>query len=109
MTHEVELKADGSAKTVSLSDLPKSSRGNLWKLSLVDDFGFNACIKEKDVQGIAIVADNNDGWQIDSIVTYIAANEYNWKLSSVDLDAFKWVDQNFPDPSHKQFQLNLLI
>jgi len=79
----------------------------------VDDFGFNICIKEKDMQGIAIIANNNDGWHIyrlhSHLNMYIAANEYNWKLSSVDLDAFKWVDQNFPDPSHKQFQLNLLI
>ena len=107
VNHEIELTADGLSKVVSLTSLPNEARGNQWKLSLVDDFGFAFCIRKKDIQSIAIVADNVDGWKIDSIVTYVAANEHNRELSSVDLNANRWIQQN--NPSWKRFDLNLVI
>ena len=108
VSHTVELKADGSTKTAPLADLPDESRGNLWKLSLVDDFGFATCIRKKDIQGIAIVADDTDGWNIDSIFTYVAANEQCRYLSSFDCDVDRWVDQN-SFTSRKRFDLSLVI
>ena len=106
VNHEIELTADGK-RVASLANLPSESRGNLWKLSLVDDFGFAFCIRKKDIQSIAIIADNNDGWKIDSIVTYVAASEHSWELSSVDVNANKWIQQN--DLSRRRFDLNLVI
>ena len=108
VSHEIELKADGLAKTATLSNITGQLRGRLWKLSLVDDFGFTGCIRSKHIQGIAIVADNNDGWNIDSIVTHVAANEHSRKLSSVDLDVDRWVDLNSA-AERKRFDLNLVI
>ena len=107
VNHTIELTADGLYKVANLGNLPNKTRGNLWKLSLKDDFEFAFCIRKKDIQAIAIVADNNDGWKIDSIVTYVAASEHTWELSSVDLNANTWIQQN--DPSRKQFDLNLVI
>ena len=106
--HEIELKADGLAKTATFSNFPNQLRGNLWSLSLADDFGFAGCIRKKDIQGIAIIADNTNGWHIESIVTYVAGYKYDWDLSSVDLDVNKWVDTNSLD-SYKRFDLNLVI
>ena len=105
VNHKIEIKADGLTKTATLSNLPSLVRGQLWTLSLDDDFGFTSCIRVKDVQGIAIVADHVDGWKIDSIATYLASNKNNWKLSSVDLDVNQWVYLH----THKRFQLNLVI
>ena len=108
VSHTVELKADGLTKTTPLADLPDESRGNLWELSLMDDFGFATCIRKKDIQGIAIVADDTDGWNIDSIFTYVAANEQCRYLSSFDCDVDRWVDQN-SFTSRKRFDLSLVI
>ena len=108
VSHKIELKADGLAKTATLSNIPDQSRGQSWKLSLVDDFGFAGCICSKDIQGIAIVADNDDGWKIDSIFTHVAANEHRRKLSSVDLDVDRWVDLDSLT-ERKRFDLNLVI
>ena len=108
VAHKIELKADGLTNTTALADLPSESRGKQWKLSLLDDFGFAGCMRKKDIQGIAILADNNDGWNIDSIVTYVAASEHCRELSSVDFCVDRWVDQN-SFPERKRFDLNLVI
>ena len=96
MCHKIELQAKEVTKTQTLPDLPgddySSSKGDLWKLSIEDYFGFTGCITKKDIQGIALLAGNNDGWHIDSIVTYVAVNKFNWELCSVDLEANRWVD-----------------
>lgn len=111
-SHRIEIQANGLTKTTILSDLPKDdyspSKGDLWKLSIADDFKFTGCVSKKDIQGIGILAGGNNGWNINSIITYVAGNEYNWELSSVDLDVDRWIDQN-SKPSYKRFQLNLVI
>ena len=65
-------------------------------------------INQKSIQGIALLAGSNDGWHIDSVVTYVAVNKYNWELSSVDLDANRWIDGD-SSHSYKRFTLNLVI
>ena len=98
MCHKIELQAKEVTKTQTLPDLPgddySSSKRDLWKLSIENYFGFTGCITKhcQDIQGIALLAGNNDGWHIDSIVNYVAVNEFNWELCSVDLEANRWVD-----------------
>ena len=48
------------------------------------------------------------GTYIDSIVTYVAVSEFNWELSSVDLEANRWVDGDSLH-TYKRFALNLII
>ena len=93
-----------------MPDLPGDdySKGDLWKLSIKEDFGFSGCTTKKDIQGIAILAGGNDGWHIDSIVTYVAVNEHNWELSSVDLDVNRWVDGD-SSSKDKRLTLNLVL
>ena len=110
--HKIELKANVATKAIALPDLPgddySTSKGDLWELSLKDHFGLSGCITKKDIKGIAILAGSNDGWHIDSIVTYIAVNENNWELSSVDLRAKRWIDGN-TSFAQKRFELNLVL
>ena len=112
LLHKIELQAKGITKTQILPDLPgddySSSKGDLWKLSTEDYFGFTGCITKKDIQGIALLVGNNDGWHIDSIVTYVAVNEFNWELSSIDLEANRWVDGDSLH-TYKRFTLTLVI
>ena len=90
------LKAKGQTSIKNLPDLPRDDfepqKGDLWKLHIKDFFGFDDCITEKDVDGITIVQGSNDGWNIDSIVTFVVADQYYWELSSVDLDINQWID-----------------
>ena len=110
--HRIEVQANGLTKIEDLPDLPENdfspSKGDLWKLSISDFFGFTGCITRNDIQGVAILAGSNDGWNIDSIVTYVASSEHDWKLTSVDLDVDRWIDQN-SESSYKRFQLTLVI
>ena len=110
--HRIEIQANGLTKTEDLPDLPENdfspSKGDLWKLSISSYFGFTGCITKNDIQSIAILAGSNDGWNIDSIVTYVASSEHDWELSSVDLDVDRWIDQNSKS-SYKGFQLTLVI
>ena len=106
--HIIELTVDGLAKTATFTEFPGQSRGNLWSLSLSDKFGFPGCIRKKDIQGIALIPGNSDGWNIDSIVTYVASNDYNWELNSVDLDVNRWIDTD-SGKFRLRFDLNLVI
>ena len=110
--HRIEIQASGVMKIEELPDLPENdfhpSKGDLWKLSISDHFGFTGCITKNDIEGIAILAGSNDGWNIDSIVTYVASSEHDWELSSVDLDVDRWIDQN-SEASYKRFELTLVM
>ena len=108
VSHKIELTVDGLAKTAIFTNFPGQSRGNLWILSLADDFGFSGCICKKDVQGIALLEDDDDGWNIDSIVTYVSSNKYDWQQSSVDLDVNRWIDGDSLE-ARKRFDLSLVI
>ena len=111
-SHRIELRAKGVTKVKVLPNLPgddfSPSKGDLWTLSIKDYFGLYGCITKDDIQGIALLSGSNDGWHIDSVVTYVAVNQRMWELSSVDLDANRWIDG---DSSHtyKRFNLNLVI
>lgn len=82
-----------------------SNKGDLWKLSMTDFFSFTDCVSTRDIQGIAIVNSGDDGWNIDSIVTYAVYNQYFYEQTSVDLDVFRWVDSD--TVSNEVFQLTL--
>ena len=109
--HRIALQANGQLKVITL---PRPSgglvqnKGDLWKLSLETDFGFTDCITVKHIENIALIENHNDGWRIDSIVTFLVVNPYYWALSSADFDVNRWVDKD-GDPSYKQFILTLCV
>ena len=111
-SHQIELQITGTTKTTTLPNLPgddySTSKGDPWKLNIKDHFGLSGCITKNDIKGIAILSGSDDGWHIDSIVTYVAVNMHYWELSSLDFGANRWVDGNSSDYK-KRFELNLVL
>ena len=109
--HKIELQEKGLTVAKELPNLPGDdyfpSKGDLWKLNLNTFFGVKGCISRKDITGIALLAGNNDGWNIDSVITYVVFNNNQYQVSSVNLDANRWVDGDSA-PSYKRFQLTLV-
>ena len=94
----IELTVDGETEYVQLYDLPgydySNNKGDLWKIEL-SSFGFsNNCIKKWDMDAIALVEGGNDGWLIDSIVTFLHAEDGTFTLLSSDIDVYQWIDGN---------------
>ena len=106
--HRVEIKINGTAYRAVLPDLPRndylSHKGDMWKMGLKYHFKVDGCVKPEDVEYITIVEGSNDGWNIDSIVTYFVYSRDYSQPATVDLDVFRWVDGNSKD-YHKRFEL----
>ena len=109
--HQIELRITGDTKVISLRNHPgddyDKSKVYMWGFNIKEDFGLS-CVKIDDIKGIAILSGSNDGWNIDSIVTYIAVNAYHTELSSVDFVANRWIDDDSSD-DRKRFELNLVL
>ena len=54
---------------------------------------------------IAIEAGGNDGWEIDSNVTYVGTSRHAFRDVTVDIDVFQRIDQN-GSPSNWRFLLH---
>ena len=83
LDHKIRLQAKGFKSIHFLPDLPKDTyqqqKGDLWKLSMKDSFGFTNCITIHDIQNISILAGSIDGWNIESIVTFAVVNKTVWQ------------------------------
>ena len=110
--HCVEIKlTNGDTKTSLLPDLPGDDylkhKGDLWELSFLNDFNFTCCVKKCDIQSIAIIESNNDGWNIETIFTFIKSGDDS-ELATKDFDVNRWIDGDGP-VNHHRFELNLLL
>ena len=109
--HRIELKTQDSTVTKYLPDLPgddyKRDKGDLWKLSILGFFELTGCIGRRNITGIAIVEGSNDGWNIDSVVTYAVYAHRRYRLLSVDFDVNKWIDGDTTE-RNKRLQLTLV-
>jgi len=107
----IQLVVDGQPKLKTLPNLKgndyQSNKGDLWKLSLKDFFGFTNCTKARDIEEISIVNAGSNGWNIDSIVTFAVHDKHTYQLSSVNLDVFRWVDSD--NAYEKVFPLTLTL
>ena len=110
-SHRIKLQVNGSANTRILPNLPgddySPNRGDIWKLHLKDFFGFTSCITVNDIDHITILQGTNDGWNIESIVTFAVVSEY-WELTSADFNVFRWIDGDSKEEEHREFTLSLL-
>ena len=80
----------------------------MWKMSLSSFWtGFSGCITFNDVEGVAIIAANDDGWNIDSIVTFARDSANNFQLNTQNFEVYRWVDGDGA-VSHKRFDLKLV-
>ena len=96
-TPDVELQVGEEIKSVILPELPGeefiANKGDLWRIDLAD-FGFtDTCVTKGDVQRITLVEGGNDGWLIDSVVTFLRTED-SFTLLSSDIDVNRWIDGN---------------
>ena len=108
-SHKVTVKlVDGKYRSIVLPHLPKDDcerlKGDLWKLTFSGNFNFTGCITRKDISSVTIVAANKDGWNIESIVTYVGANDHDLTEFTRDINVFRWIDGD-GKPSRRKFSL----
>lgn len=108
--HQIIFQAGGEARLVNLTTPLggiMQGKGDLWKLSLDYDFGFTKCVTVKQIENMALQENDNDGWKIDSIVTFLVVNPYYWAMSSADFDVNVWIDGD--NPFTRQLILTLCV
>ena len=107
--HEVEVRAAGQTRVLKLPNRPGNDylehMGDLWKLTFDGDLHFTRCVTLANLDHIAIEAGGNDGWNIDSIVTYVGAPGRGFRDASIDFNVFRWIDGNGAF-SHRRFMLH---
>ena len=106
----IQLTVGGEIGMVQLPEVTglefQNDKGDLWAIDL-NDFGLSsACIRQRDIEGIAVVEGGTDGWLIDSIVTFLLDEDGNFTLLSRDIDVDRWIDGNGGD-ERKRFDLTL--
>ena len=107
----VEMRlTGGESKTIQLYNRPGDDytryKGDKWLIPL-SSFGFSdKCIMRGDVVGLALLAGGNDGWNIESVVTYLKYDSYYRELSR-DFEVYRWLDGN-AGPNQLRFDLTLV-
>ena len=68
-------------------------KGDLWRVD-ISNFKFtDTCVTKGDVSKITLEETGNDGWLVDSIVTFLRSDGA-FILLSVDIDVNRWIDGN---------------
>ena len=110
--HAVKIGLTGGVTKHSLlPNLPgddyQRHKGDLWKISFKDDFLLDYCVMKYDIKSITIMENSNDGWNIETIVTFIkSGNDY--ELATSDFHVKHWIDGN-GDDSHRHLELTLVF
>ena len=66
-------------------------------------FGFSQCIISSDINHIMIWAGSNDGWNIESIFSFVIFEGGGWQLSSIDLSVYQWIDGDSKNEYKQEF------
>ena len=107
-SHEVEVRAAGQTRVIKLPNLPgddyQKLKGDLWKLTFSGDLRFTRCVTLRNLDHVAIESGSNDGWNIDSIVTYVGATGRGFRELTHDFNIFRWIDGNGA-ASHRRYRL----
>ena len=98
------------AKKVRLYNRPGDdyapNKGDLWKISL-SSFEFDDyCITRSEIENLALLEGGNDGWNIESVVTFLNRGTH-YHLLSRDFNVYRWLDGD-GQLSHLRFDLNLV-
>ena len=92
----IEVRVKGVTHKLTLPALAQatkqSGKGDLWKFNM-SQFGFEfPCIHVDEIEEIAIEEDSNDGWNIDSVVSFVGDSDGGFQLSTIDMDVNQWID-----------------
>ena len=107
--HSVEVAVDQEVQHVILPDLPGDDysrhKGDLWKINF-SAFGFlDLCITIGKIRRVSILGTHYDGWNIDSITTFVIYTNGSRVLTQ-DFDVNRWIDGD-EDVSYRRFDLTL--
>ena len=109
--HELVMRIAGETRHIVLPELHHGSfdryEGDFWKFNLTDFYFTHSCIRLGNIESIALKERGNDGWRIDSIVTFFKAGS-SYQLATMDINANRWVDGD-GSPNGRRFELNLII
>ena len=109
--HGVEVRVDGVTGVKTLPDLPGNDyyphKGDLWKISFRNDLHFYSCVTKGDIESIAITENSNDGWNIETIVTFVKHGN-NFQLATENFNVNRWIDGD-GQYSHRRFELNIVL
>ena len=109
--HDVEVRVNGVTGVKTLPDLPGNDyyphKGDLWKISFNYDFHFYSCVRKGDIESIAITENSNDGWNIETIVTFVQSGN-NFELATENFNVYRWIDGDNHN-THRRFELNIVL
>ena len=103
------MRAAGQTRRITLPNLPGDdylrNKGDLWKLTFDGNFKFTGCVTVQNIEYVRIEEGNNDGWNIDSIVTYVrATGQSRFTELTQNFNVYRWIDGNGAY-SHRRFTL----
>ena len=88
--------------TLTLYDRPgfdfQPHKGDLW------DFSLPSCITCDAIMGVSVVANGDDGWNIESIITLVRDTDNRTQLLTQDFGVDRWIDS---EEGHQTFNLTL--
>lgn len=106
--HAIQIVARGLVRDATLYNLPGddmlANKGDLWNIPF-SHFHFDRCITIGDIHSVSIIEDNNDGWHIESVATFVSDSS-GVQVLTQDFGANRWIDGN-GHYSHRRFQLTL--
>ena len=109
--HDVEVRVNGVTHVKTLPDLPGNDyyphKGDLWKIRFNYDLHFYSCVRKDDIESIAITENSNDGWNIETIVTFVQSG-YNFELATENFNVYRWIDGD-NHYTHRRFELNIVL
>ena len=74
----------------------------------MSQFGFEfSCIHVDEIEEIAI-EDTTDGWNINSVVTFVGDSNGGFQLATIDMDVNQSIDGN-GSPTNTRFELNIVL
>ena len=90
--HDVEVRVNGVTGVKTLPDRPGNDyyphKGDLWKISFKYDLHFYSCVTKGDIESIAITENSNDGWSIETIVTFVQSGN-NFELATENFNVYR--------------------
>ena len=109
-THYIELRIGPIVRKVKLDrptiDDMTLNKGDFFQVPLYRfRFPFH-CIHRGWINRVAIISGGNDGWNIQSVATFVKVKWGRVYPLTVDINAYRWVDGNGPI-SHRRFELTM--
>ena len=101
--HNIELQYSGLVRTMTLYDRPgddsQPNKGDLWEFSL------SGCVTLSAITRVSVAENGNDGWNIESIVTFVRDASSRIQVLTRNFGARRWIDGDHS--SQRRYDLTL--